>query len=116
MTGKVNTVGMSGPMVRGKPTLTAEEKRLRTCERTQVQRTIKREWLSEYRMSAGCMDCGYNEHPAALDFDHRPGEIKLFPIMRDGTSRNWDLIKAEIAKCDVVCANCHRIRTAERLR
>lgn len=58
----------------------------------------------------GCMDCGYNKHACALDFDHRPGEIKLFNVaaLMSGV---WARVEAEIAKCDVVCANCHRVRT-----
>lgn len=65
-------------------------------------------------MESGCVDCGYNKHPDALDFDHRPDEIKLFNIGFGIVSRSWDAIRAEIAKCDVRCANCHRIVTAER--
>jgi hypothetical protein len=49
-----------------------------------------------------------------MDFDHVRGE-KLFDVSRMvGPGLSLELIKAEIAKCDVVCANCHRIRTFER--
>lgn len=65
------------------------------------------------KVERGCVDCGYNAHPAALDFDHLPGTEKLYRVCTmAGMSRK--LIDAEIAKCEVVCANCHRIRTAER--
>jgi hypothetical protein len=49
-----------------------------------------------------------------MDFDHRDGETKLFNI---GNATNFDRqrILAEIHKCDLVCANCHRIRTQLRL-
>lgn len=59
------------------------------------------------------MDCGYNEHPAALDYDHRPDTSKCFNL---GSTVTWSIarIDEEIAKCDVVCANCHRIRTFNR--
>ena len=60
------------------------------------------------------MDCGYNRHPEALDFDHRPGVNKLFNIGEKVGSYSLDKIWAEIAKCDVVCRNCHAVRTAER--
>jgi hypothetical protein len=70
--------------------------------------------MVEYKLSVGCDDCGYREHHAALDFDHRPGESKLFPIMRDGITRSWETLWAEVAKCDVVCSNCHRVRTFDR--
>jgi hypothetical protein len=60
--------------------------------------------------SKPCADCGKSFPSVAMDFDHRFGTKKLFDI---GTSmqRNWDVILCEIEKCDIVCANCHRIRT-----
>ena len=66
------------------------------------------------KMAVGCADCGYKEHPVALDFDHRPGTEKLFTVA-EGCRKPWAVVEAEIAKCDVVCANCHRIRTWTRL-
>jgi hypothetical protein len=69
--------------------------------------------IGAIKLERGCMDCGYRAHVEALDFDHRPGEEKLFNIGND-PRRLWAAILAEIEKCDVVCANCHRVRTAER--
>lgn len=66
-------------------------------------------------MTSGCVDCGYREHVAALDFDHLPGTEKKFGIAKGVYDFGWATIAAEIAKCEVVCANCHRIRTASRL-
>lgn len=74
----------------------------------------KIELIHQHKLSLGCADCGYNKHPAALEFDHRPGEKKLFNIGEKVGSYAIERIWAEIAKCDVVCANCHAIRTAER--
>lgn len=59
------------------------------------------------------MDCGYREHPAALDFDHRDPTAKRMSSIAKHLTRRWEVVLAEIAKCDVVCANCHRIRTAK---
>lgn len=74
-----------------------------------------RRYFQQAKLERGCADCGYNAHPAALDFDHLPGVVKLYRVAcMAGMSRS--LIDAEIAKCEVVCANCHRIRTVERLR
>lgn len=70
--------------------------------------------IHQYQLEMGCMDCGYNKHPAALEFDHRPGEIKLFNIGEQMGNRSRAVLWAEIAKCDVVCANCHNIRTHNR--
>lgn len=62
-----------------------------------------------------CMDCGIS-NPIVLDFDHRPGTNKQFTISKAvaGSTRSWKAIQQEIEKCDIVCANCHRIRTATR--
>lgn len=74
---------------------------------------MTRDRVRHLKMKMGCVDCGYNAHPAALDFDHRPGEQKGLSISKMYL-RSWESILAEIAKCDLVCANCHRIRTEER--
>jgi len=63
----------------------------------------------------GCQDCGKTYHPYVMDFDHRPGEQKRFEIS-EGGSRTHTLLFAELAKCDLVCANCHRLRTWQRTR
>jgi hypothetical protein len=70
--------------------------------------------LRAYKSERGCVDCGYNENPVALQFDHVPerGE-KLFQLSLS-FRYNKEKVAAEILKCDVVCANCHAIRTAER--
>ncbi|GAB3633424.1 hypothetical protein GCM10027421_27770 [Microbacterium shaanxiense] len=62
-----------------------------------------------------CTDCGESD-PVVLDFDHLPGVDKRFEISRavSASTRSWSLIESEIAKCEVVCANCHRRRTSER--
>lgn len=59
-----------------------------------------------------CVDCGQCFHPWQMDFDHRPGSGKqreIAAMVSHGTP--WEVIAAEIAKCDLVCANCHRHRT-----
>lgn len=74
----------------------------------------RREFLSNYKSERGCADCGYNKHHVALDFDHRPGEVKLFEPAWLKQLGTWQQMIDEIAKCDVVCSNCHRIRTITR--
>ena len=71
--------------------------------------------LARIKLAAGCADCGYKVHPAALDFDHRPRTGKRWHVSAMA-GRSSVLIQREIAKCDVVCANCHRIRTYKRRR
>ena len=60
-----------------------------------------------------CMDCTQHFNPWQMDFDHRPGEKKLFNIASIGSNSLTRIID-EIAKCDLVCANCHRERTYRR--
>jgi len=58
-----------------------------------------------------CADCGQQFHHSAMDFDHVRG-VKRNCVARLNVSMNNFL--AEIAKCEVVCANCHRIRAWRR--
>lgn len=58
-----------------------------------------------------CADCGRSFPTCAMDFDHRPGTVKLFTLATGACSYGMKKIIEEIAKCDVVCAVCHRIRT-----
>jgi hypothetical protein len=50
-----------------------------------------------------------------LDFDHLPGTLKVRDI-KSGQQLGWEALLAEVAKCEAVCANCHRIRTVDRAR
>lgn len=71
--------------------------------------------VRQFKLKVGCGDCGYNAHPAALHFDHLPGFKKVMDIAamaKSGVSD--DLLLDEMRKCQVVCANCHAIRTTTR--
>lgn len=57
-----------------------------------------------------CHDCGGVFPHYVLQFDHREGAEKLFTI-GNGFGKTKTALRAEIAKCDVVCANCHCVRT-----
>lgn len=74
----------------------------------------KMEVINAIKMERGCADCGYREHPVALEFDHLDGFTKVDNVSRMAGSASLERIMAEIAKCEVVCGNCHAIRTAER--
>lgn len=73
------------------------------------------QFVTDLKLQMGCTDCGYKEHPAALDFDHLPGQEKCRGVARM-LSVSRSTLLAEIAKCEVVCANCHRVRTWNRRR
>lgn len=65
------------------------------------------DWLK----SVPCADCRRELDPVCMDFDHL--RDKSFNLSR-ATSRvfkSLDALQAEVMKCEVVCANCHRLRT-----
>lgn len=65
--------------------------------------------------SKPCADCGVEYPPYVMDFDHLDGETKILGICEMRRHRMaFEKITAEIAKCEVVCANCHRERTNQR--
>lgn len=63
-----------------------------------------------YLNGKSCIDCGETD-PVVLEFDHRDGESKEFDVANAG-SYSKARVAAELAKCDVRCANCHRRKTA----
>lgn len=65
-------------------------------------------WLQEYKSTLVCQKCGQN-HPATLDFHHRDRTTKDGSIGDMIQNHNLKKLKEEIAKCDVLCSNCHRI-------
>jgi hypothetical protein len=69
-------------------------------------------FLREYKLSKGCTDCGYNAHHEALEFDHVNGGKEINVCF----SKSVPQAKKEILKCEVVCANCHAVRTFRRLQ
>lgn len=75
------------------------------------RRDAVRAWVNERKLELGCRVCGFREHHAALDFAHRDRKSKSGNISL--AVRNWPMakVKAEVEKCDVVCANHHRIET-----
>jgi len=66
-----------------------------------------KEWLMEYKRTLNCEVCGEN-HPACLEFHHIDPQAKEFEIGRMRAKSSWTKLKDEIAKCRVLCANCHR--------
>lgn len=80
----------------------------------QKARKRNRDFIENHFLTHPCVDCGFND-PRALDFDHVRGE-------KEGNVSNMvcggfsiKRIQAEIDKCEVRCANCHRIRTHETI-
>jgi len=71
------------------------------------------EIVRQIKLDSGCIDCGYSDHHAGLEFDHiegRKGGETVAKLMGKSIKR----ILEEIDKCDVVCGTCHNIRTWNR--
>jgi hypothetical protein len=95
---------------------TPSEKRAIVRKSNQKFAAVVRATIREAKGSV-CQDCGGTFPDYVLEFDHVRGE-KSFTISQfistNGSFKRLPLLHEEIAKCDVVCANCHRIREHER--
>jgi hypothetical protein len=72
---------------------------------------INREYIKNYLEKHYCVDCGEDDY-VVLEFDHQRDKLGNISQMVFGTS--LAKLKKEVAKCEVVCANCHKRRTAEQ--
>lgn len=80
-----------------------------------VRRSKKRQYVHDLKENVACLDCGIEYPPHIYDFDHLPQFEKSFPLSSTGMrDKSLDQIIAEVAKCELVCANCHRHRTYMR--
>ena len=68
-------------------------------------------FLLNYFLSHPCVDCG-NTNPVVLEFDHKERSVKEFNISSIISWAYTSKILKEIQKCEVRCANCHKIKTA----
>ncbi|OGH24954.1 MAG: hypothetical protein A3B47_02535 [Candidatus Levybacteria bacterium RIFCSPLOWO2_01_FULL_39_24] len=94
------------------------ERQLYLAKKRKLKYIVERkEFLGKIK-NKPCFDCG-KKYPAwVMDFDHRDGKKKVASIsfLTFRKLVKFDKIKEEIAKCDLVCANCHRDRTYRRLQ
>lgn len=88
--------------------------RQRELSRVRARRAQTVVFLRDVRRRP-CQDCGGSFEPHQMDFDHRDPEEKTFRVTSGAAMlRSRQALLAEIAKCDIVCANCHRLRTQRR--
>lgn len=73
-----------------------------------TKRRKKLRQMAVEHLGGKCVNCGYNRDIKALDFHHVDESTKLFGLSDRGMTRSWKIIKEEIEKCILVCANCHR--------
>lgn len=72
-----------------------------------------RAFLAHLKVERGCAVCGYNKFSGSLHFDHLNSDEKRFCIGA-AASRGMKTVIAEIEKCQLLCVNCHSIRTQLR--
>ena len=61
-----------------------------------------------------CLDCGSEFPPEVMEFDHVRGKKSFTISQMYAFYKPWKVVQEELRKCDLVCANCHRIRTKRR--
>lgn len=92
------------------------ENREKIIRSERKRRMRNKQHMIKRKMEFGCSQCSYNEHPAALDFDHIDPSKKTKGIsqLANGTG-SIKKLDAEMDKCIVLCANCHRVKSAKDL-
>lgn len=86
-----------------------KERKRRIYTKSEFSNATKSAYIKEQK-NKPCMDCGISFPYYVMDFDHRDPSQKSANLARM-LSHSFSEIIAEIAKCDVVCSNCHRERT-----
>ena len=74
------------------------------------QKAYLAQYLRDLKTKTPCIDCGINYPYYVMDFDHVRG-VKQANVMELVSTLSKKKIDEEIAKCEIVCSNCHRIRT-----
>jgi 5-methylcytosine-specific restriction endonuclease McrA len=81
------------------------------CKKCRMQRVIDWRRRTKLRLVAEaggcCKICGYDRYSGALHFHHLDPEAKEFAISRKGFTWSLEKMRAEVAKCVLLCSNCH---------
>lgn len=90
-----------------------KENKAKSDSKKRIRRELKLQ-VFKHLMAHPCVDCG-NSNPLVLEFDHVRGDkIKSIATLVNDCVK-WQIIENEIKKCEVRCANCHRLRTVAQL-
>lgn len=82
--------------------------------RHRVRVRAARAWMASLKESLACTDCGEKFPAYVMHWDHLPGHQKIASISDLVGSRRRTLTLTELEKCELVCANCHVLRTISR--
>ena len=90
-----------------------ERNKQNVIKKINAKKRVHRTWFNNYKATLSCIECGF-DHPAALDFHHverKKTNRKVNELVSDGHTKKR--ILEELAKCVVLCANCHRVHHHE---
>ena len=90
--------------------------RKRRQQQVRARRSKLAAWNHGLKASSPCADCGGFFHPIAMTWDHLPGSEKVDEVSNLVKAGKTLKARAEIEKCELVCANCHAVRSFERQR
>ena len=93
--------------VRGRPARLA---------RRRAQIDAARRWMAEIKTGVPCADCGETFPIYVMHWDHLPEFVKVNQVSVMVASRTREAVLEELKKCELVCANCHVMRTVNRAR
>src|SRR5258708_4524801 len=82
-------------------------------EKNKKRRQQMRDYVHDIKTLTPCTDCGISYPAYVMDFDHLGDKEET--ISRIVLRLSFKRLTAEIAKCEIVCSNCHRMRTFSRL-
>jgi hypothetical protein len=83
----------------------------KTQQTANVRAAVAKAHVDKIKMDKGCSRCGYKEHPVALHFNHIHPCTKDRSVSKLVQKGSMEPILREIAKCEILCANCHAIHT-----
>ncbi len=98
----------------GKRSGTQQECKVCAAKRAREYKQKMRDKVSAYKLGVGCEVCGFvPEHPCQLDLDHIDPDTKEYKGSHKAYDAgwSWERIVLELRKCNVLCKNCHALRT-----
>ena len=94
----------------------AECGRTARLARARAWRVAARVWMDTLKEGRACADCGELFPTYVMHWDHLPGHYKVADVSAMVSSRRREIVLDELKKCELVCANCHVMRTVVRAR
>jgi hypothetical protein len=87
-----------------------ERNRDKALARAKQQKKDLRDWMNQLKTGVACLDCGLDWPPFVMEYHHRDPDTKTKKVSWLLYNASRQRILDEVAKCDLLCANCHRIR------